>query len=114
MAVLMRHKSNIYGLVNDLTKLTNDIATEVTRASTVEGSLSSLSTTDKTNLVTAINEVLSLLQAQASSLADDLAAESARAIAAEGVLTTELTAEYSRAIAAEGDLTTKLKEEESG
>jgi hypothetical protein len=66
MAVLMRHKSNIYGLVNDLTKLTNDIATEVTRASTVEGSLSSLSTTDKTTLVAAINEVLALLQSQAS------------------------------------------------
>ena len=114
MAVLMRHKSNIYGLVNDLTKLTNDIATEVTRASTVEGSLSSLSTTDKTNLVTAINEVLSLLQAQASSLADDLAAESARAIAAEGVLTTNLSTEVSDRIAGDIAIDSRLDVIEAG
>jgi hypothetical protein len=111
MAVLMRHKSNIYGLVNDLTKLTNDIATEVTRASTVEGSLSSLSTTDKTTLVAAINEVLALLQSQASSLADDLAAEVARATAAETQIASDLSAEIARATGAEGVLTTNLAAE---
>ena len=129
MAVLMRHKSNIYGLVNDLTTLTNNIAAEVTRATGVEGSLTSLSTTDKTTLVAAINEVLALLQSQSSSLADDLAdevarataaetqiasdlsAEVARAIAAEGVLTTDLAAEVTRATAAEGVLTTNLTAE---
>ena len=129
MAVLMRHKSNIYGLVNDLTKLTNDIAAEVSRASGVEGSLSSLNTSTKSNLVAAINEVLAALQAQGSSVADDLAneisraqaaeaqiasdlaAESARAIAAEGVLTTNLSAEVTRATNAEGVLTTNLATE---
>ena len=109
MAVLMRHKSNIYGLVNDLTTLTNNIAAEVTRATGVEGSLTSLSTTDKTTLVAAINEVLSLVQS--SSASDDLAAEIARATAAESKLTTDLAAEAARATAAEGQLTTDLAAE---
>ena len=42
MAVLMRHKSNIYGLQADLDKM---------------GDLTNLSTTDKSNLVAAINEL---------------------------------------------------------
>ena len=109
MAVLMRHKSNIYGLVNDLTVLTNNIAAEVTRATGVEGSLTSLSTKDKTTLVAAINEVLSLVQS--SSTADDLAAEITRATAAESKLTTDLSAEVARATAAESKLTTDLSAE---
>ena len=46
MAVLQRHKSTIYGLVTDLTALTN-----------ADGILANLTTTEKTNLVGAINEV---------------------------------------------------------
>ena len=111
MAVLMRHKSNIYGLVNDLQVITNNINAEVARASGVEGSLSSLTTTDKTNLVSAINEVLATLNAQANSIADDLAAETARAIAAEGVLQDNIDAEALRATGAESTLTTNLSAE---
>jgi hypothetical protein len=111
MAVLMRHKSNIYGLINDLTTLTNSISAEAARAAGVEGSLTSLTTTDKTTLVAAINEVLALLQSQASSLADDLAAEVARATAAETQIASDLSAEIARATTAEGVLTTNLAAE---
>ena len=111
MAVLMRHKSNIYGLINDLTALQNNIDVEVTRAKTIEGSLSSLNTTDKSTLVAAINEVLAELQSQGSSIADDLAAEVTRATAAETQIASDLSAEIARATAAEGVLTTNLAAE---
>ena len=129
MAVLQRHKNNIFGLVADLNSLQSQISTEVSRASGVEGSLSSLNTTAKGNLVSAINEVVASLGSQSADLAADLAAEilraqgaeadlqaaidaeAVRATAAEGVLTTNLSAEVSRATTAEGVLDGKITDE---
>jgi hypothetical protein len=51
-AALTTTAKTVVGAINELD---SDIAAEVTRASTVEGNLSSLSTANKTNLVSAIN-----------------------------------------------------------
>ena len=111
MAVLQRHKNNIFGLVADLNSLQSQISTEVSRAQGVEGSLSSLSTSAKGNLVSAINEIVALLGSQSSDLATDLANEVIRAEAAEAALQSAIDANDARAIAAEGVLDGKISTE---
>lgn len=85
------------------------IAAETTRAEAAEGDLTTLTTTAKSSLVAAINEV----DADVATNASGLAAEVSRATGAEGTLTTNLGAEVSRATGAEGTLTTNLAAEVS-
>lgn len=92
MAVLTRHKSNIYGLVTDLATLQNNIDAEVSRATGVEGSLTSLTTTDKSNLVSAVNEVVSSLSSSSSTLQANIDAEVTRATGVEASIQAELDA----------------------
>jgi hypothetical protein len=114
MAVLQRHKSNIYGLVTDLTNLQNNIDAEVLRATGVEGTLTNLTTTDKTNLVNAINEVKGLAGTGTQAVQDALDAEVLRATGVEGTLRTDLDAEILRATGAESDLDSRLDVIEAG
>jgi hypothetical protein len=81
--------------------LRTDLASEVSRATGVEGTLGSLTTTVKTNLVAAINSLVSATGTAVDTLTTDLAAEVLRATTAEGVLTTNLATEASTARAAE-------------
>lgn len=71
MAILQRAKSSISGLVVDLQTLTTAIQTEATTRATNDGDLATLSTTDKTNLVSAINEI-KVIADSASSIEDVL------------------------------------------
>lgn len=105
MGVLMRNKSNIYGLVGDLTTLTNNISSEVTRATSVEGNLASLTTTNKSSLVSAINEINAATGSEAVALIE---AETLRATTAEGTIATNLASEVTRATIAEGLLDGRL------
>jgi len=57
MAIIMRNKSSIFGLIDDLTTLQGNIDAEALTRATNDGDLALLSTTEKTNLVGAINEV---------------------------------------------------------
>lgn len=102
------------------------------------GNLSNLHTTDKSDLVSALNETFDALgsevaraqsaeqalttslasevsraQAAEATLTSNLASEVTRAQAAEAQLTSDLSAEVSRATAAEGVLTTNLSAEVS-
>ena len=67
MAIIKRNKSTIYGLNDNLAQLAQNIADEKTARETVTGDLVNLTTTEKTNLVKAINE--------ANKSAGDLATE---------------------------------------
>ena len=111
MAVLQRNKSNIYGLVTDLNSLQSQISSEVTRATGVEGSLASLTTTEKSTLVAAINELKSALGSQSGDLAAQLAQEILDRIAADNVIAGDLADEITRALAAEGVLDGKISTE---
>lgn len=82
---------------NSITTLVNE---ETARAEGVEGSLSALVTTDKTNLVAAINSTLGAVNT-----------ETARATAAESAINTALTNEVTRAKAAEQANTTAIANE---
>lgn len=114
MAVLMRHKNNVYGLVNDLNTLQTNIDNEKLRAEGVEGTLTSLTTTDKTNLVSAINELKLLAGDGVQEVQDALDAEILRATTAEGALTTAINDEVLRATGIETDLDNRLGVIESG
>ncbi len=57
MGILVRAKSSISGLVADLSALTQSIAAEATARGTADGDLATLTTTEKSNLVGALNEV---------------------------------------------------------
>lgn len=57
MAIIMRNKSSIFGLIDDLNTLQENIDAEALTRSTNDGDLALLNTTEKTNLVGAINEV---------------------------------------------------------
>lgn len=56
MAIIKRNKSTIYGLNDHLAQLAQSISDETTARQTVTGDIANLTTTDKTNLVKAINE----------------------------------------------------------
>jgi len=133
MGVLLRSKSVIYGLDSDLATLTaadltlqgnidaeeasrisedgvldGKITAEKNRAEGVEGSLSLLSTTDKTDLVSAINEVAGNGGAAVSTLSSDLATEEAARIAADGVLQDNIDIEETARIAADNGLSSDI------
>ncbi len=72
MAILVRAKSSIFGLVADLSTLTQAIAAEATTRETADGVLASLTTTEKTNLVGAINEVSGVAESAATAGAGSL------------------------------------------
>lgn len=72
MGILVRAKSSISGLVADLSTLTQAIANEATARDTSDGSLASLETTEKTNLVGAINEVKGTADSAATAGAGSL------------------------------------------
>lgn len=57
-------------LVIKVTELAQAIATDIKALRAADGTLSNLSTTEKTNLVGAINEVASILQTTANTLAN--------------------------------------------
>ena len=102
MAVLIRHKSTIYGLETDLANLNNSIVSEANRATAAEGVLTS-------NLAAEVTRAT----AAEGVLTSDLASEVARAISAEGVLTSNLSAEVTRASNAEAALQSALNSEAS-
>lgn len=115
MAIIQRNKSTVYGLTTDLAALVAADAAELARATGVEGTLASLTTTVKTDLVSAINSEVGRSVAAELVLRTDLASEVTRATAAEDVLTTNLAqevtdraaavaAEATRALAAEAAL----------
>ena len=68
MAIIKRNKSTIFGLNDHLTQLAQNISDETTARQTATGDLANLTTTDKTNLVKAINEAAS----SAGELADNV------------------------------------------
>ena len=57
MAILKRHKSVIVGLTDDLNQINQSISDEATARAAADGDLSTLTTTEKSSLVAAINEV---------------------------------------------------------
>lgn len=63
MAIIQRAKSSIKGLTTDLQTLTDSIASEVAARGAADGNLTALTTTAKTDLVSAINEVLTVAEA---------------------------------------------------
>lgn len=67
MSIIVRAKSSISGLVNDLQTLSTSIENEAAIRESKEGDLSLLTTTDKTDLVGSINEVHALAEAAGSS-----------------------------------------------
>lgn len=85
MSILKRHKNTIFGLNDELANLNNAIAAESQGRKTQAGELTSLSTTNKSSLVSAINEINTTigsvsgasLQA-AQNLADLTSAQDAR------------------------------------
>ena len=104
MAIIVRNKTSVYGLVTDLANLVAADAAELNRATGVEGILANLTTAVKTDIVSAINaevERAGLAEAAASTAASD---EAARALLAEGVLATAIADEEARALAAESVL----------
>ena len=131
MAIIVRNKSTIYQLNDSLTLLQTNINNEAALRAQHDGDLSALTTTVKTDLVSAINELdfdlgvevadrqsaitteAGLRSAADTVLTNDLADEVARATAAEGVLTSDLADEVARATAAEGVLTADLATEEA-
>ena len=114
--------------------LTSDLSAEVSRATAAEGVLQSNINTEKSRIDSILlasdadkdsfAEIVSLINSVDTTndtvfagyvLSNDaaLAAEAARATAAEGVLTSDLSTEAARAIAAESVLTSALSAEES-
>jgi len=79
------------------------IDNEVARAKSVEGDLTKLKTTDKTDLVTSINEIV-----------DGLTAETTRATQAESDLQTAIDNEVARAQKAESDIQAELDNTQKG
>lgn len=63
MAIVQRAKSSIKGLTTDLQTLTDSIANEVVARGAADGDLTALDTIVKTDLVSAINEVLTVAEA---------------------------------------------------
>jgi hypothetical protein len=57
MAIIKRNKTTIYGLVDDLGQINQSILDEAEARGNADGDLAALTTTEKTNLVAAINEV---------------------------------------------------------
>ena len=113
MAKLFRQKSSISGLVQDLLNINSAISTEVSRATGVEGSLASLTTSVKSDLVSAINSEVSRATSAEGTLTSGLASEVSRATAAEGTLTADLASEVSRATASESAISADLASEVS-
>lgn len=72
MGILVRAKSSISGLVADLSTLTQAIAAEATTRGTNDGDLATLTTTEKTNLVGALNEVKGVADTAATAGAASL------------------------------------------
>ncbi len=64
--ILQRHKSSIFGLNQDLVDINNAISTEEAARIGKDGDLTLLSTVAKSDLVTAINEVLTTASAAAA------------------------------------------------
>lgn len=77
------------------------LAAEVSRATGVEGSLASLTTDAKSNLVAAINEVQSEIISETSARIAAVDAEASARAAADAQLTSDLAAETSARIAAD-------------
>ena len=95
------------------TALDGRLTTVESQASGKIGDLTTLTTTVKTDLVSAINEVDADLAAEVSARTAAVSAEQTAREAADATLTTNLAAEVSRAQAAEGTLTTNLAAEAS-
>ena len=93
MAKIMRTQQSIYGLTDDLSTLTTDIAAEASRATGAESTLQSNIDAEATRATGA-----------ESTLTTNLASEVTRATGAEGVLTADLASEVSRATGAETTL----------
>lgn len=69
MGILLRHKNSIFGLSADLLALSTSISDEAAARAAADGDLATLTTTDKTSLVGAINEALGVAStASAESL----------------------------------------------
>jgi len=87
MAILKRHKSSIAGLVDDLTSIRQSVQTEQEARIASDGDLAALVTTNKENLVVAINELAgnvtdsaSTALQKASNLSDLTDLDAARAV----------------------------------
>ena len=76
---------------NAINANTDAIEAEVTRATAAEGDLTTLTTTDKTSLVAAINEEVNRAKAAEKKNADAIAAEAERAKGVEGQLSEQIT-----------------------
>lgn len=81
------------------------ITDETTRAKGVEGTLTSLTTEVKSNLVNAINSEVTRAKTSEQANASAISTEASRAKGAEGTLTTNLTTEINRAKGVEGTRT---------
>ena len=81
------------------------ITDETTRAKGVEGTLTSLTTEVKSNLVNAINSEVTRAKTSEQANASAISTEASRATEAEGTLTTNLTTEVNRAKGVEGTRT---------
>lgn len=68
MAIVKRHKSSVFGLVDELAGLNTAISNEATTRAEQVGDLESLETTNKTDLVSAVNEVLNTANDATGSL----------------------------------------------
>lgn len=68
MAILQRHKNNIYGLTAELTALNSAIGSETTRASSAEGALDSRITSEVATLNGTIDAEVSRAQAAEQAL----------------------------------------------
>lgn len=84
--------------------LESGLAAEITRAEGVEGSLASLTTSDKSSLVAAINAEASRAATAEGVNAAAISAETTRATAAEGTNATAISNEVTRATGVEGSL----------
>ena len=88
------------------------ITAEANRAQGVEGALTALTTTAKTSLVEAINELDSDLASEVSARQAAVTAEQTRATAAEAQLTTDLATEAAARAAADAALKASLNAKE--
>lgn len=94
MAIVKRNKSSISGLTTDLTTLTGNINAETTARQNAIGTLSSLTTTAKTSVVAAVNEI----DGAALKTANNLSELAASAGTARGNLDVYSTSEVDSAI----------------
>ena len=91
--------------------LTTNLDNEVTRATSTEGDLTTLTTQDTNDLVSAINSEATRVSGIETDLRTDLTTEVTRATNKDNQLQTDLTNETDRAILADSTLTTNLDNE---